>query len=86
MEYIQLMLEGKTLKQCAKTLEISIPTAFYWRHKVLNALLRLGDGNLLSGIVETDETYFLSPSRQAQFDHQKTPQTRRQGFQARDIP
>ncbi len=59
MEYIQLMLEGKTLKQCAKTLEISIPTAFYWRHKVLNALLRLGDGNLLSGIVETDETYFL---------------------------
>ncbi|BCS87118.1 hypothetical protein PSDVSF_03600 [Pseudodesulfovibrio sediminis] len=31
MEYIQLMLEGKTLKQCAKTLEISIPTAFYWR-------------------------------------------------------
>jgi transposase-like protein len=38
MEYIQLMLEGITLKQCAKALEISIPTAFYWWHKVLNAL------------------------------------------------
>ncbi len=36
-----------------------MPTAFYWRHKALNALLRLGDGSLLSGIVETDETYFL---------------------------
>ncbi len=59
MEYIQLMLEGKTLKHCAKALEISIPTAFYWRHKMLKALLCLGDGTPLSGVVETDETYFL---------------------------
>ena len=59
MEYIQLMLEGKTLKKCAEALDISITTAFYWRHKVLHALFKLGDGQKLTGILETDETYFL---------------------------
>ena len=40
-------------------MDISITTAFYWRHKVLHALFKLGDGQKLTGILETDETYFL---------------------------
>ena len=36
----------------------SIPTAFYWRHKLLAALNELGDQRL-AGIVEVAETYVL---------------------------
>ncbi|MBE6051993.1 MAG: IS1 family transposase [Clostridium sp.] len=38
IEFIELMLEKRTLKYCAKELEININTAFYWRHKVLSAM------------------------------------------------
>ncbi|MDS0526725.1 hypothetical protein NNC19_13620 [Clostridium sp. SHJSY1] len=39
IEFIELMMEKRTLKYCAKKLEISIVTAFYWRHKVLNSMI-----------------------------------------------
>ena len=38
IEFIELMLEKKTLKICAERLKININTAFYWRHKVLHAM------------------------------------------------
>ena len=38
IEFIELMLEKKTLQCCAKQLKININTAFYWRHKVLHAM------------------------------------------------
>ena len=37
---------------------ISLPTAFYWRHKILKVLSNKDDNNKLGGIVEADETYF----------------------------
>ncbi|MDS0526970.1 hypothetical protein NNC19_14855 [Clostridium sp. SHJSY1] len=37
-EFIELMLERRTLKYCAERLSININTAFYWRHKVLHAI------------------------------------------------
>ncbi|PRR84410.1 IS1/IS1595 family N-terminal zinc-binding domain-containing protein [Clostridium vincentii] len=37
-EFIELMLAKKTLRYCAKKLEINLSTAFYWRHKVLKGL------------------------------------------------
>jgi transposase-like protein len=57
-KHIQLMTEGKTLKQVSQALNIHISTAFYWRHKVLNALNSL-DADHLDGIVESDEKFFL---------------------------
>ncbi|MBE6049687.1 MAG: IS1 family transposase [Clostridium sp.] len=38
IKFIEYMLEKKTLKYCAEKLDISINTAFYWRHKVLYAM------------------------------------------------
>jgi transposase-like protein len=38
IEFIELMLEKRTLKYCAEKLTININTAFYWRHKVLMAM------------------------------------------------
>ncbi|MDD3224227.1 MAG: hypothetical protein PHX70_05900 [Clostridium sp.] len=38
MKFLELMLERKSLRYCAKELKISVITAFYWRHKVLHVL------------------------------------------------
>lgn len=57
VKYIELMVDGYTLPKIAEKLQIHISTAFYWRHKILNALGSLGF-NQLQGIVESDETFF----------------------------
>lgn len=57
-KYIQHISRGTTLPKIAKDLGIHVSTAFYWRHKVLNALQTLGVEQL-SGIVESDETFFV---------------------------
>lgn len=51
-KYFQFISEGTTLPKIAKALNISISTAFYWRHKVLNSL-RSMDIEQLSGIIES---------------------------------
>jgi len=38
-------------------MEITLRTAFTWRHKILHAMRGM-EGSGLSGIVEADETYF----------------------------
>ena len=55
--YIQLMLDGFTIRRIAGELEISTKTAFYWRHKILNALKKVISSQL-NGIIEADETFF----------------------------
>lgn len=61
-EYIQCMIDGKTLQQTADQIGIHISTAFYWRHKVLNALKALTTDNL-QGVVESDEKFFLESNK-----------------------
>jgi transposase-like protein len=51
VEFIELMLEKRTLKYCAHKLSININTAFYWRHKVLHALTYDNIPNSLFGDV-----------------------------------
>ncbi|PRR78849.1 hypothetical protein CLVI_34360 [Clostridium vincentii] len=57
-KYIQFIVEGTTLTKISKSLKISLSTAFYWRHNVLNSL-RSMEIAPLSGIIESDETFFL---------------------------
>lgn len=38
IKFIELSLQGTTLKNCARILGMSITTAFYWRHKILHAI------------------------------------------------
>ena len=54
----KLMLSGATLSQIAEEVDINIATAFSWRHKVLDCLKNIED-EVLSGIVEADDTFFL---------------------------
>ena len=51
------MIEGMSVRKTAAKLGISVPTAFFWRHKMLAALRSL-DKPTLAGVVEADETYF----------------------------
>lgn len=57
-KYLACMLNELSIKKSAKECDISIPTAFFWRHKVLDALQNMAESIVLSGIVETDETFF----------------------------
>ena len=58
MDYIECMVEGKSLRKICDQLEISLTTAFTWRHKILNALKRM-DRVVLKGVTEADETHLL---------------------------
>jgi len=49
------MLEGKSLRACAREVGISLPTSFRWRHKILSAIQGLEGGINFSGITEADE-------------------------------
>jgi len=64
MKYFLLMVEnkGKSLPKIAVELNIHVATAFYWRHKILNALRSVGHATLF-GIVESDETYVLESEK-----------------------
>jgi len=55
INYIKCMLEGKSLRACAKEVGISLPTSFKWRHKILSAIRGLEGGINFSGITEVDE-------------------------------
>lgn len=60
------MVEGYTLPKISEALDIYFSTAFYWRHKILNALRSLGN-QTLKGIVESDETFFLESDKGKKF-------------------
>ena len=56
--YLKCMLDQKTLKQSSAECDISISTAFTWRHKILDTLSELTEKAYLTGVVEADETFF----------------------------
>ncbi len=50
---------GLSLAKIATKLNISVPTAFQWRHKILKAIKNFQSNTIIGGIVEADETFFL---------------------------
>ena len=58
LEFIELMTRGYTLRLCAEMLNISIVTAFYWRHKVLHAIEKLYKPQKFNKIVNIYEYDF----------------------------
>jgi transposase-like protein len=51
IKFTEYVMERKSLRFCAKKLEISLVTAFYWRHKVLHGLAFDNVPSKLSGDV-----------------------------------
>jgi len=72
--YLDCMLQGLTLHQCAKRAGISYKTSFDWRHKMLRSLKHIGCSKL-TGVIEADETFFLS-SRQGKKAWGRKPRKR----------
>lgn len=56
IKFIELILEKKVLKDCAESLEININTAFAWRHKVLDALVKNNRSTILGGAIHMIKT------------------------------
>jgi transposase-like protein len=56
-KYSKCMINGFSLRKSAIECGINIQTAFNWRHKILQALT-VREETTLSGIIESDETYF----------------------------
>ena len=52
------MFEFKPIKYISEKLDICIQTSFRWRHKILSIMEKLFMDDKLSGIIETDETFF----------------------------
>ena len=57
-DYMQLMLEEKSLDKIKEELDINKKTAFDWRHKILSSVSTTDKGGF-TGITESDETFFL---------------------------
>lgn len=57
-KFIDCMLNGFPLRKTASTCGIHRNTAFYWRHKVLDALQTMASKVELEGIIEADEAFF----------------------------
>ena len=51
IEFIELMIEKRSLRFCADRLKINLVTAFYWRHKILHGLTLHTDLDKLKGSV-----------------------------------
>ncbi len=58
LSYIKCMIEGYSIRKCAEIVEISVPTSFLWRHKILDAIREYIGIGTVSGVVEADETFF----------------------------
>ncbi len=56
LAYCDCMMQKMTIRQCAEHCGISVPTAFEWRHKILDALQNMQDEVILHGTGESDET------------------------------
>lgn len=57
-KFVDCMVEGLSVEKAAVSVGVSIPTAFSWRHKLLEKYEKVADMKL-SGIIEADDTFFL---------------------------
>jgi len=58
-QFVQCMMDGRSIRRSAELCELNTRTAFMWRHKVLDALAQYhGSQPLMKGIVEADDTFF----------------------------
>ena len=57
LKYCQFMIEGGTIRMCAEEVGVSIPTAFFMRHRILDVINVSLKDEILEGIIETDACY-----------------------------
>ena len=55
--YVECMINKFSLRKSAEICNLSLPVAFAWRHKILDALQNMMEQVRLDGVVEADETF-----------------------------
>lgn len=63
IKFAWCMVRGFSLERCHSEVEISTRTAFFWRHKILFAISKILKNDMVDGVVEADETYFLESAK-----------------------
>lgn len=76
--YMKHFIAGKSLRDCAELCEISLPTSFAWRHRILASLQEQQNQTLLKGIVESDDI-FITYSQKGQRNLDRAPRKRGKG-------
>lgn len=66
-DYLEMMLEEKSLDKISAKLKMNKKTAFDWRHKILAGLSHNDDD--FTGITESDETFFLRSEKGMEVKH-----------------
>ena len=56
--YLEDLLNQVSLRKSAQKLGISLSTAFFWRHRILDSIRENLPISSLEGVIEMDETYF----------------------------
>lgn len=90
LRYIHCMMHGMTVRASAMECKISKNSAFFLRHKILDALQEMQDKVKLDGIVEADETFFRisfkgNHSNSERFTMPREPHVRGQRAKKRGI-
>lgn len=57
-QYLQNILRRDSVRWAAQDCDISVKTSFFWRHKILDTFAKMSNENILSGVIEADETGF----------------------------
>ncbi len=52
------MINGYSIRKCAQEVKICIPTSFYWRHKILDAIRAFASIGSIGGVIEVEEAFF----------------------------
>ena len=58
IQYLECLFGQNSLKACAEKCKISVSTAFFWRHRILDAIREITNKPVLKDIIQCDETYF----------------------------
>ncbi len=58
LEYAKCMIMGYSIRKSAEVVDINIATAFFWRHKILEAVKTYMGFGSVEGVIEADETFF----------------------------
>jgi transposase-like protein len=77
--YMRYFIAGESLRSCAKHAEISLPTSFKWRHRILAALESSQNQVILKGIVESYDL-FIAYSQKGQRNLDRAPRKRGKGM------
>ena len=62
MDYTRALVDGVSLRKAAKRAKVSLDASFRWRHRFLQAAKTVQPAKV-EGIVEADETFFLTSAK-----------------------